>query len=53
MLNRRLIGGLLALVAVASGLPGLVQARDVPVAKNVVLVHGLYADGSSWIDVIP
>jgi pimeloyl-ACP methyl ester carboxylesterase len=27
------------------------QAR-VPVAKNVVLVHGLYADGSSWVDVI-
>lgn len=22
-------------------------------ARNVVLVHGLYADGSSWIDVIP
>jgi pimeloyl-ACP methyl ester carboxylesterase len=25
----------------------------VPKAKNVVLVHGLYADGSSWLDVIP
>jgi len=24
-----------------------------PNAKNVVLVHGLYADGSSWLDVIP
>lgn len=22
-------------------------------ARNVVLVHGLYADGSSWIDVVP
>ena len=22
-------------------------------AKNVVLVHGLYADGSSWLEVIP
>jgi pimeloyl-ACP methyl ester carboxylesterase len=27
------------------------QAR-VPVANNVVLVHGLYADGSCWLDVI-
>jgi pimeloyl-ACP methyl ester carboxylesterase len=30
----------------------LVQAQNIPVAENVVLVHGLYADGSSWIDVI-
>ena len=22
-------------------------------AQSVVLVHGLYADGSSWIDVVP
>jgi pimeloyl-ACP methyl ester carboxylesterase len=34
-------------------MPGIIQAQDSPVAKNVVLVHGLYADGSSWIDVIP
>jgi hypothetical protein len=44
--------GLLA-IAVMSVLFGVVQAQDIPVAKNVVLVHGLYADGSSWIDVIP
>jgi hypothetical protein len=24
-----------------------------PPAKNVVLVHGAYADGSCWADVIP
>jgi len=24
-----------------------------PAAKNVVLVHGAYADGSCWADVIP
>jgi len=53
MLGRQLIRGLLAVIAVASAIPGLVAARDIPVAKNVVLVHGLYADGSSWIDVIP
>jgi pimeloyl-ACP methyl ester carboxylesterase len=28
-------------------------AKSVPKAKNVVLVHGLYADGSCWLDVIP
>src|ERR1700728_594773 len=53
MLSRKLFSGLLATIALASTIPGLVQASDIPVAKNVVLVHGLYADGSSWIDVIP
>src|ERR1700733_3514004 len=53
MFNRRLFNGLLAAIAVASVMPGIVQAQNTPVAKNVVLVHGLYADGSSWIDVIP
>lgn len=28
-------------------------AQPVPKAKNVVLVHGLFADGSSWSEVIP
>jgi pimeloyl-ACP methyl ester carboxylesterase len=53
MLNRRSFTGLLSAIAVASVIPGISQAQDAPVAKNVVLVHGLYADGSSWIDVIP
>jgi pimeloyl-ACP methyl ester carboxylesterase len=53
MVSRRLFNGLLAAIAVASVIPGIVRAGDTPVAKNVVLVHGLYADGSSWIDVIP
>src|ERR1700737_1395842 len=53
MVNRRAFSGLLfTAIAVASVIPGMVQAKDTPVAKNVVLVHGLYADGSSWIDVI-
>src|ERR1700719_3184728 len=52
MVNRRSFQGLLAAIAVAAVMPGLVHAENVPVAKNVVLVHGLYADGSSWIDVI-
>jgi len=32
--------------------PGPKPPARVRVANNVVLVHGLYADGSSWLDVI-
>ena len=53
MPNRKSFTGLLSAIAAMSVMSGIVQAQDVPVAKNVVLVHGLYADGSSWIDVIP
>lgn len=60
--SRRVFGGL-ALAATAgivgSGLgtsahaaPGGGPAAEIR-ARNVVLVHGLYADGSSWIDVVP
>lgn len=28
-------------------------AASLPTARNVVLVHGLFADGSSWSEVIP
>ena len=52
MNGRQVLYGLLALFAVASVAPTRADANDIPVAKNVVLVHGLYADGSSWIDVI-
>jgi pimeloyl-ACP methyl ester carboxylesterase len=30
----------------------VIRGQYLPKAKNVVLVHGLYADGSSWLDVI-
>jgi len=30
----------------------MAQLQDVPGARNVAPVHGLYPDGSSWIDVI-
>jgi len=53
MLKRKFVYTLFTVIAAASLIPALVQARDIPVANNVVLVHGLYADGSSWIDVIP
>lgn len=56
-----------AFAATAAGLAGVMLAPqsparadtplDTPVAatraRSVVLVHGLYADGSSWIDVVP
>src|SRR5579862_1981745 len=52
MLSRRAFNGLLAAGAVATVAPGLIRAQNAPPAKNVVLVHGLYADGSSWLEVI-
>jgi len=33
-------------------MPRLPGADNPPVARNVVLVHGLFADGSSWSEVI-
>jgi pimeloyl-ACP methyl ester carboxylesterase len=41
-------------IAAASSLfVGSARAEPAPKAKNVVLVHGLFADGSSWSEVIP
>jgi pimeloyl-ACP methyl ester carboxylesterase len=39
--------------ATSSFLGSSTHAQPVPKAKNVVLVHGLFADGSSWSEVIP
>ncbi|HEY0946138.1 MAG TPA: alpha/beta hydrolase [Opitutaceae bacterium] len=44
----RLIQAAMALLLTAT-----VRAQAQPVARNVVLVHGAYADGSSWSEVIP
>jgi len=42
------------LATTAAFAPGAASAADpVPPAGNVVLVHGLFADGSSWSEVIP
>jgi pimeloyl-ACP methyl ester carboxylesterase len=44
-----------ASLAAATGLAlsaGVAPARAGSPARNVVLVHGLFADGSSWSDVI-
>src|ERR1700735_1046579 len=52
MVRRRTFNTLLAAGVISAMTPEIIKARDMPKAKNVVLVHGLYADGSSWLDVI-
>ena len=52
MLNRRMLfAGLAAGAAVAA--TRSIRAATPPRIRNVVLVHGAYADGSSWSAVIP
>jgi pimeloyl-ACP methyl ester carboxylesterase len=54
MLTRRSFNTLLAAGAVVSISPQVIQAAQTPPkASNIVLVHGLFADGSCWLDVIP
>src|SRR5258705_10834712 len=36
-----------------SAAEGVAQTASPPKARNVVLVHGAWADGSSWSEVIP
>jgi pimeloyl-ACP methyl ester carboxylesterase len=48
----KVYAGLLALVATAL-ISNVSQAQAVTGARNVVLVHGAFADGSSWSEVIP
>ncbi len=52
-MTRRMFTGALATAGALSILPKGVFAVDMPKAKNVVLVHGLFADGSCWSEVIP
>ena len=52
-LNRRAFVSLAALGAASTLLPGgAAIAAPAPKARNVVLVHGLFADGSCWSEVI-
>ena len=59
MIDRRVFASGLGLGAVASLLPqvALAQGEAGPgaatSARNVVLLHGLFADGSCWMEVIP
>jgi pimeloyl-ACP methyl ester carboxylesterase len=50
MINRRAFGFAIAAAAASALTPRAVRAAA---ARNVVLVHGLFADGSCWSEVIP
>jgi pimeloyl-ACP methyl ester carboxylesterase len=52
MMNRRAFTSALAVSAAASLVPRLAHAQATKRAQNVVLVHGLFADGSCWSEVI-
>jgi pimeloyl-ACP methyl ester carboxylesterase len=55
MMNRRTFSTALLAGAAASMVStrGMAANAAPPKARNVVLVHGLFADGSSWSEVIP
>ena len=50
-MDRRTFVGLTVATAAGSLLSRTAFAQNTPKAKNVVLVHGLFADGSSWSEV--
>lgn len=50
--RRTLVQGLGAAL-LAAPLATKVIAQELPRARNVVLVHGLFADGSCWAEIIP
>jgi pimeloyl-ACP methyl ester carboxylesterase len=52
MMSRRTFASVLALGAAAALMPRLARAASVPEALNIVLVHGLFADGSCRSAVI-
>jgi pimeloyl-ACP methyl ester carboxylesterase len=49
----RVVLALAALAVTFSGVAARAEAAAPVVARNVVLVHGAWADGSSWAEVIP
>jgi pimeloyl-ACP methyl ester carboxylesterase len=51
-MNRRTFMGMVAAGAASPLLGGSAVAQPLPKAQNVVLVHGLFADGSCWSEVI-
>src|SRR6201991_1277489 len=54
-MNRRNFSAAMVAAAAASLISTRAFAADTPPpkARNVVLVHGLFADGSCWLEVIP
>jgi pimeloyl-ACP methyl ester carboxylesterase len=51
-MDRRTFAGLLMAGAASPALSPAAQAQTPPQARNIVLVHGLFADGSCWSGVI-
>jgi pimeloyl-ACP methyl ester carboxylesterase len=51
-MDRRTFVGTAMAAATTSLLPRAAHAQSVPKAQNVVLIHGLFADGSCWSEVI-
>src|SRR5258708_31688292 len=52
-MNRRAFVSMVAAGAAGTLIQGsAAAAQPAPTARNVVLVHGLFADGSSWSEVI-
>jgi pimeloyl-ACP methyl ester carboxylesterase len=52
-MDRRSFMSATVAAAASSVLTGAAHAQPVPKTKNIVLVHGLFADGSSRSEVIP
>jgi pimeloyl-ACP methyl ester carboxylesterase len=52
MMNRRTLIGAAAAAAAFPALDRVANAQTAPKTKNVVFVHGLFADGSCWSNVI-
>src|ERR1700687_224742 len=52
LMNRRAFVGMAAAGAAIPLLARAATAQPAPKARNVVLVHGLFADGSCWSEVI-
>jgi len=53
LVNRRAFVGMAAAGAASPLLARAAAAQPAPKARNVALVHGLFADGSCWSKVIP
>jgi pimeloyl-ACP methyl ester carboxylesterase len=53
MMDRRTFASSLMAVAACALMPRPGRAENVTVARNIVMVHGLFADGSCWSEVIP
>ncbi len=51
-MDRRTFMSLVAAGAASPLLQGAAAAQPAPKARNVVLVHGLFADGSCWSEVV-